>query len=713
MTRTDWYLLGFILTVIVACVNWWLAALVYRRNKRGFTNRTLGLALTFMGFWVASGFVEKISDHPSDTFTTWTFRWAYASGTLSLTFFLLFLISLYLDHSPGKIIFWPLLSLGLIASAFSLSPLVVEFASYNEGAIASRYGNLHPWVSIFVIAISLISIYLILNKWHTSKGMDRARMNVMLYGFGFFLPFLILSIFILPAITKNDIFTNYAFIGASIPFFATSYTIVRLRLLDVRVIIRRSGVILFGALTLSFMMIGVYLLLSRVHASPPVEKGVILIFFLLVAIFAPYMWKRLESISSRFLFSGLYDELQLLESVSSILSAHSDLLTGLSSAFSKIISALGLISLGVIIPSGLSTSSGLAVNCLRDKNGRIKEALDTVIPDMGLLNGVKSTKVLEEIMRWPQNQSDRNLGNMLRSMNLAAAIPLQAASAGNGFLLVGEKVAQKALSSTDISFLEKAAERIALYIDNYSLSTQLKLQLEELEKVYRELQQADRFKSEIIHVTSHEFRTPTTVIYGFAQTLLEGWNDISEEDKLCFLKKILSSCERLIHLIDQFFLISRYQEGKVSVRKVPIQARYILENISSSLSPEEQARVIFEANPEHYIFSDPEYLLIILKNIVDNALRFSPADQPVVIKIWRNSVNDYIQVQDFGEGIPLNDRDKVFEPFVRLESLRHHSKGMGLGLHIVRLLSYKLGVEVEIDSHPGTGTEVTLVLSLM
>ncbi len=87
--------------------------------------------------------------------------------------------------------------------------------------------------------------------------------------------------------------------------------------------------------------------------------------------------------------------------------------------------------------------------------------------------------------------------------------------------------------------------------------------------------------------------------------------------------------------------------------------------------------MIIEGNPEMYIVSDPNHLQTMLENIVENALRFSPADQPVILKIWRDSTTNYIQVKDFGTGIPLEEREKVFEPFVRLESLTASSPGHG------------------------------------
>ena len=72
----------------------------------------------------------------------------------------------------------------------------------------------------------------------------------------------------------------------------------------------------------------------------------------------------------------------------------------------------------------------------------------------------------------------------------------------------------------------------------------------------------------------------------------------------------------------------------------------------------------------------------------------------------------YIRVEDQGKGMSEEEIGRAFDPFVRLEDTRHHAKGMGLGLHIVRVLSALLGVTVEVETRPGEGTAVTLTLNL-
>jgi K+-sensing histidine kinase KdpD len=328
------------------------------------------------------------------------------------------------------------------------------------------------------------------------------------------------------------------------------------------------------------------------------------------------------------------------------------------------------------------------------------------------LHDVHNTIVTEEVQRWPRDSKENILGKKLAAAGICASVPIRISAETVGYVLANEKVNRKAFSTTDISFLEKASQRFGLFIDNYALAAKLGAQLKELEKVYLELHETYQFKSEIIDVASHEFRTPVTLISGFAQTLLDRWDSLEDSQKMSFLEDVIEASNRLINLTEQFFRVSKLQEGRLTIEKHPIRFNEIIQPICSSLVPEEKERLIIEAEPDLIIVSDPEHIQLVLKNILENALRFSPADKPVVIRAWRDSINDFIQIQDSGNGIPSEEREKIFGPFVRLESINHHSKGMGLGLYIVRLLSSELGIEVEIDSTEGGGTTVTLMIGL-
>src|SRR4030042_2350199 len=102
MTTQTFYVLAFILTLLVAAFLLVLAVIVFLKGKREYLNTTLALTTVFTSFWIISGFVDKISSNPSDSFTIFVFQWAYAAGALALMFYFLFTLGMYLGRAPKK-----------------------------------------------------------------------------------------------------------------------------------------------------------------------------------------------------------------------------------------------------------------------------------------------------------------------------------------------------------------------------------------------------------------------------------------------------------------------------------------------------------------------------------------------------------------------------------------------------------------------------------
>ncbi len=710
MAQRDWYFICFGLTAVVALSCWILAIVVYRNNRKQYLNRSFALMMLFLGLWVLAGFAERLPSTPNDAFTLWVFRWAYANGTMLSICFLLFGITLYLDRAPKKVLTGTFLGFSAVISILCFSPLIIHSATLRNGVLVTKFGPLYPLNALVIPFVSITSIYLIAKKWSHSAGIDRARSSVVLLGFVIFVPFCMVSALVLPVVLGSDASSGYAFITAVIPVGFLSYAIVRLRLLDTRIILRRTTVLLLTALVFSVPLALLFVIIELASPSKGVQYLAVFALFILVMIFAQDVMKRLHVLSARLFFSGLYDEVQLLEEVSDTLSAESEPNKSLEAGLSHLVAPLGVDSVGLMIPPGVVNGSCWYFKAFQTLDGPVDCEVDYNAEFLCWLGAVEGTVVTEEVTRWPRNEQEENLGRCMAAKDLCACLPVRISEERIGYLLIGNKINEKALSSTDISLLEKTAERIAVFIDNYGLSSRLASQLNELQQVYSDLHQAYDFKSEIIQVASHEFRTPITVIDGFVHTLVSNWDSISEEDKAEYLTSILVASKRLVNLTDKFLDISKLENGNKSVVKVPTKLSAIVQTTLSDITDQDIGRILVEGNPELYISCDPEHLRMMLENLVENALRFSPPSKPVMLKVWRDSTMIYIQVQDFGKGIPLAERERVFEPFVRLETLENHSRGMGLGLHIVRLLSSRLGIEVEIDSGEGRGTTVTLCL---
>jgi two-component system phosphate regulon sensor histidine kinase PhoR len=126
----------------------------------------------------------------------------------------------------------------------------------------------------------------------------------------------------------------------------------------------------------------------------------------------------------------------------------------------------------------------------------------------------------------------------------------------------------------------------------------------------------------------------------------------------------------------------------------------------------DNATIVFENLLAHPIHVDREHFSWAIKNLVDNALKYGPADHKKVhIKTWSDAAQWYLSVQDNGRGIPQEYQRRLFERFYRVPS-DTNVKGFGLGLYIVRRIVEGHGGTIQVNSEPGEGSEFKITMSL-
>jgi signal transduction histidine kinase len=108
--------------------------------------------------------------------------------------------------------------------------------------------------------------------------------------------------------------------------------------------------------------------------------------------------------------------------------------------------------------------------------------------------------------------------------------------------------------------------------------------------------------------------------------------------------------------------------------------------------------------------TDPHYLQIMIRNVVENALRFSPDGEMVTLRAASRDDGVEISVKDHGIGINGKELSRVFQPFARIEDVDKHQRGIGLGLYIVQHIARLLGIDIRVDSQSGEGTVLSFKL---
>jgi two-component system sensor histidine kinase KdpD len=224
-----------------------------------------------------------------------------------------------------------------------------------------------------------------------------------------------------------------------------------------------------------------------------------------------------------------------------------------------------------------------------------------------------------------------------------------------------------------------------------------------------QLSAANDLRTALLAAVSHDLRTPLASIKASATSLLEPDVHWSREAELEFLRTIDLEADRLNKLVDNLLDMSRLQTGSLRLSKRPVGLDEIVPAALASLSRRADNVVIDVPETLCRVDADPALLERAIANIIENAVAHSPPDRTVRVEAAEVAGRVDLRVVDRGSGIPVSQRDLVFQPFQRLGDTDSGS-GVGLGLAVARGFLVAMGGELTLEDTPGGG--ITMVLSL-
>ncbi|HET9218693.1 MAG TPA: ATP-binding protein [Terriglobia bacterium] len=211
---------------------------------------------------------------------------------------------------------------------------------------------------------------------------------------------------------------------------------------------------------------------------------------------------------------------------------------------------------------------------------------------------------------------------------------------------------------------------------------------------------------------AHELRTPLAALRGEAEIALLHGTSIEE------LKRVLASqleeIDRLSRLIGQILTVTKAESGLLSLERKPVDVEALLNDLADTLSVLASAREIslsLESVSPLVASGDEQWLKHALLNVLDNAIKYTPAGGSVAVRGYQTANQVVIEVRDTGIGIPADALPHIFERFYRAESSRAKDiEGVGLGLNLTKWIVDHHDGKIEVTSHPGAGTRVELRL---
>lgn len=705
--------------------------------------RSVALLLLGFSFFMAATFAVQTSASANDPLLS-TIGQSSAALSLPLLFLLLLRFPKnhlqHIKHPSRQQDLRRRFLQGYVFAMFLLALLVAFFA-----VLRSASAVLPQWASTLVLLYYVFVLCgiigaIIASYRQASSHQEQQQLRLFVGGITLaFTPFLLLTVLPLvlhlPAqyVIGGQLSTlTFSLIPASM-----GYSVLRYQLFVLDTYVRRiiAGIVgAVGLALLCYLTVALGSLFFSGNISLYVACVAVVITFL-----APTVWVQAKSISDALFFPDIKHYRHLLEQPMSL---NDEKLTLDNAA--QLLTLAGINTFGT--PQAcvfvLSVEGTTYESCppLRHDDPTDAHRLSLVQNVMNTL--VKQGDVLNDVLDIPQNALKRlatasrplllneldieekvssgiaHYLGVARSEDGATILfaPIKVQGAMIALLVLGERAQQQQYAGPDFDIVHLLLDRFSSVVETAYLTRELQssnVQLltknEQLSKAYERQKELDRLKDEFITIASHELRTPLTAVQGYVALLSEynGNDDLLPPPiRAEFLAKADRACEELTLLSGNMTTAGDVGKDtqKMTISRVSLRDTVMkVLDILDSLLQQEQHKVRVTIEESISVEVDEQRLGQVLRNLVANAIKYSPGGSPIEISAVQEEHRIVLSVRDYGKGVPLLDQARLFGRFVRLErDMNSPTRGSGLGLYISKQLVEAMHGTIWLES---TGVE--------
>jgi signal transduction histidine kinase len=305
-----------------------------------------------------------------------------------------------------------------------------------------------------------------------------------------------------------------------------------------------------------------------------------------------------------------------------------------------------------------------------------------------------------EVERYPEEADLLALGLRCR-----VAAPLVAGARTFGMISV-VRAQPRGFAPEEVDLLSLLGRLVATAVLNIRAYEAERTTVEELRRL-------SALRADFVSLVSHELRSPMATVIGSARTLQQRWRELAPEQRDSFLGLIADETTRLASLIADVLDTSRIEAGTFSYAFAEVDLGELVRDVTASAGVgQDEVRVDATiAEPLPHIRGDRERLRQVLANLVENAVKYSPAGGVVDVQAMATNGRVLVHVRDHGPGVSPDDQSLIFEKFGRAKTGKL-LPGTGLGLFIARSIAEAHGGSLEVRGAPDGGAIFTLALPL-
>ncbi|MFH1551554.1 MAG: ATP-binding protein [bacterium] len=590
----------------------------------------------------------------------------------------------------------------------------------------------HIFLLIFFTDLSLlfINVYKYYKKTRSNLEIKRAQ-----YVFFAFLALIGIGLFAyLPAYSISV--PPFSFLAGVFFAFILAYAILKYRLLDIRLIIKRSTIYFLSFLTTVGLGTGLALILHRYSQIHATYIGIIDIIFVLL-IFNP-LKNIIRKIANRIMFRAVYTYQEALKELSTQVSTIirlTDLLNLISNVLFK---TMQVERVGIILNlpqkndfysvklAGFEEKTAIH---LSQKDFLI----ETIKKDKELLVAEELVLMLEDEQKEEKKEKLKLLIKKLQAIKADVALPLIAHQELIGLIILGPKEDQNAYSKQDLDILDNLSVQLALALENARLfnymeelvtkkTQQVKEKAEEVRRTNLKLKKANQIREEFLSIASHQLRTPLSAAWSVMSSFADGTlENETPAERQRFYKMAFDSLDRLNNIVNDLLDGAEVERKKLNIQKKEINVINIIKDSVAKGKEEADKKGIslvlkIDDNTPKTIFADEKYLRMVFVNLLDNAIKYTPEDlsverKKILIKVFSKTKSIETEkdkkkkrflvfiIQDQGIGVPKAEQNNLFKQFKRASNARKVDiSGTGLGLYIVKKVIQQHNGTIEMQS---------------
>lgn len=224
----------------------------------------------------------------------------------------------------------------------------------------------------------------------------------------------------------------------------------------------------------------------------------------------------------------------------------------------------------------------------------------------------------------------------------------------------------------------------------------------------QDLKTMDNLRRDLVANVSHDLRTPLAAIQGYIETIIIKNDSLSEDEKTQYLKTTLAGTERLKKLVDELFELSKLEAREKIPNPEPFHPAELANDIIQKnilIADANKVELKLDSPMEiPFVFADLGMIEKVIQNLLDNAIKFTPAGGRVTLKLIPKQKFLELNIIDSGKGIDKSEQDLIFDRYKRSGKENSNIDGLGLGLAIVKKMLEVHGIEISVESSINKGS---------